>query len=442
MSDIFFYRTYSRLYKRNSLLRQKLTPLGVIVVIVCIISALTGLNIFSSGLYRIFTLSLSLIVVSYLMRTKKVSHIEIKAFFDKKYEAGKRSEISIRIYNLSDSDIHDIDILPETEKFIPDKNEFLNIKEPGEEKRNFWDRNVYYFRWLWHILKKYKVEFEAFNIKKIKKDSHITINYIFLPVQRGKVNFKGFNILQKDVLGLFYTKKFIEQKDKIIIMPKEVKFDTRLKNSIKILNERMKRGRNSLSLKHKAGDFVGIRDYVPGDPYKNIHWKTWAKTGKPAVIEKGVEKIREFCILLINVKNDSNDDDFLLFEDILSSLFSTLKYLESSDYRTEFVYFNRFGQLQSFVADHDTGNYTELYSLLPEIKCIQKKITDTRNALRPKISSYGPTIVYAVKFFRELKEMFREKNIITVVSKAADHRSDNSIPVARINDKITEINLP
>ena len=34
-----------------------------------------------------------------------------------------------------------------------------------------------------------------------------------------------------------------------------------------------------------SGEFVGLRDYRPGDPLRQIHWKSWARTGRPIVKE-------------------------------------------------------------------------------------------------------------------------------------------------------------
>jgi len=35
----------------------------------------------------------------------------------------------------------------------------------------------------------------------------------------------------------------------------------------------------------EAEEFVGLRDYRHGDPLRHIHWKSWAKVGKPVVKE-------------------------------------------------------------------------------------------------------------------------------------------------------------
>jgi uncharacterized protein (DUF58 family) len=32
-------------------------------------------------------------------------------------------------------------------------------------------------------------------------------------------------------------------------------------------------------------EFLSLRDYRPGDPLRRIHWKSWAKTGRPVVKE-------------------------------------------------------------------------------------------------------------------------------------------------------------
>ena len=35
----------------------------------------------------------------------------------------------------------------------------------------------------------------------------------------------------------------------------------------------------------ESEEFVSLRDYRRGDPMRHIHWKSWAKTGKPIVKE-------------------------------------------------------------------------------------------------------------------------------------------------------------
>jgi uncharacterized protein (DUF58 family) len=47
-----------------------------------------------------------------------------------------------------------------------------------------------------------------------------------------------------------------------------------------------------------AIEFVGTRDYREGDPIKNIHWRSWARRGKPVVKEYQEEYFSRVAIIL------------------------------------------------------------------------------------------------------------------------------------------------
>lgn len=440
MSADFFYRAYSRFSKRGSSLRLKITPAGAVIIVVCIISGITGLNIFSSGLYRIFTISLSLIIVSYFGRIKKFPDLKIRVFFDRQYKAGERSHFGVRIYNESDSDIRDIELIPVTESLNPSKEEFENIREPGEEKRNFWDRNIYYFRWLWHTFRKHRVEFESVVIDKIKHNSHTTFDMDFLPLKRGKVQLEGFYVLQKSLLGLFSSFRFLETAEEIVILPKKVRPDRSLEKMLIMDNELRSRGLHSLSHKHKSGDFVGLREYVPGDPYKNIHWKTWARTGKPAVVEKGFEKIREFTVILINGVEKPDRDITVRFEDLISSMQSVIEFLEKNSYEIRFVYFDSSGKLCQIQAEKDRGNFGSLYNIISDLEYIYKPYDDMLNELKPLARTKKAVMIFSASDLSGVKTLFKCCDPFTAGIGESDNAEKKHSTVPRVNTEIKVIN--
>ncbi|MDM8569955.1 DUF58 domain-containing protein, partial [Thiotrichales bacterium HSG1] len=64
-----------------------------------------------------------------------------------------------------------------------------------------------------------------------------------------------------------------------------------------------------------AEEFVSLREYRPGDPLQHIHWKSWAKTGKPIVKEFQDEFfVRQ--ALILDTFTDFNSQD--LFETAVS----------------------------------------------------------------------------------------------------------------------------
>ena len=442
MRPELFYRTYLRFARRSRSLRLKMPPFGMFTIGVCIVSGLAGLNIFSSELYRIFTLSFSLLLISYIFRKKPVTGVSVKVFFDKQYIAEERSNFGVRIYNDNPFDLYGLELIPVTEPLIPDKKDFLEIKEPGEEKRNIWDRNVYYFRWQWHQFRKHKAEFDPVKIDLIRKNSFLDINYPILPVRRGKIRFEGFYVLNRSVGGLFYSSAYYASGDNIIILPKKIPEKHRLRDRVLLENELAVRGKINISQKHKVGDFIGLREYVPGDPYRNIHWKTWAKTGKPAVVEKGVEKIREITVLLINNGTNTDDDLSVVFEDLLSGLFTILTVLEENDFITQFIYFDSPESIKVMTADSDKGNYSVLYNFLSDVRYFPFSEKTSFAPLKKISGNRSPLMVFSVAdVFENIEGILPGRPLIKAAAGTLSSKKGVKIAIPAVNTVIEEINL-
>ena len=69
------------------------------------------------------------------------------------------------------------------------------------------------------------------------------------------------------------------------------------------------------------GDVRGIRDYVAGDPVRNIHWKLSEKVDKLLVKELGTPIADQFLVILGNSGDKSNDPESL---ESIASVFASL----------------------------------------------------------------------------------------------------------------------
>jgi uncharacterized protein (DUF58 family) len=73
-----------------------------------------------------------------------------------------------------------------------------------------------------------------------------------------------------------------------------------------------------VALASSVGDseeFMSLRDYRPGDPLRHIHWKSWAKTGKPIVKEFQAEYFVRHALVLDTFQQVGYSD---LFEEAVS----------------------------------------------------------------------------------------------------------------------------
>lgn len=441
MSGEFFYNTYAKFSKRGNKLRLKVTPFGIIVISVCLISGLAGLNIFSSGLYRIFTLTLSLIIISRFSRLKDFSGISVSVFFDRQYRVDEPSKYSVTLINESAKDLFDLELIPEIEKLIPSKDDFLTKKEPGEDKRNIWDRNIYYFRWAWHIFRLHKAEFRSIKRVEVKKGSYISLEAEIIPLKRGIISFKGFNVTKKDIFGLFTSSVFIPAEESIVLLPKLAEVDIRLRKEVSSSSDRKNRFLSAYLMKHKTGDFIGLREYAPGDPMRNIHWKTWAKTGKPAVVEKGFEKVKECSVILVNFTADENGKFGMLFENCVSYLYSTVKYLEENDYEVTFYMMSENGEIFQLRAEKEKGNYAKLYNIFAGLEYYNGIADRYISKLKRLHSIYSSSLIFCTEIDPAIERFAHERNILILTCAEDTHENANVIRIPEINRRISEVNL-
>jgi uncharacterized protein (DUF58 family) len=102
------------------------------------------------------------------------------------------------------------------------------------------------------------------------------------PLRRGILRFNGVTLARPDPVGLFRSFVKVSAKQTVLILPKR-----HLLPPI-ALPGTMRYQEGGVALAANVGrseEFVSLREYRHGDPRRHIHWRSWAKTGKPIVKE-------------------------------------------------------------------------------------------------------------------------------------------------------------
>ncbi len=146
------------------------------------------------------------------------------------------------------------------------------------------------------------------------------------PLRRGVLRFKGVTLARPDPLGLFRAFANLPLPQTALILPK------RYPLPFIGLPGTMKYQEGGVALAASVGqsdEFVALRDYRNGDPLRHIHWRSWAKTGKPVVKEFEDEFFVRHALVLDTFTDHPHSEVFEEAVSVAASFVCTVQTQES-----------------------------------------------------------------------------------------------------------------
>jgi uncharacterized protein (DUF58 family) len=123
---------------------------------------------------------------------------------------------------------------------------------------------------------------KAAAIPPLPARGEVTVAAELLPLRRGILRFSGVTVACPDPLGLFRSFCRVNAPQPVLILPRRYPLPP------VALPGQFRYQQGGVALAAEIGrseEFVSLRDYRHGDPQRHIHWRSWAKTGKPIVKE-------------------------------------------------------------------------------------------------------------------------------------------------------------
>ena len=135
----------------------------------------------------------------------------------------------------------------------------------------------------------------------------VEVRVELMPLRRGVLRFNGATLARPDPLGLFRALANVPLPQTALILPKRYPLPPIA------LPGAMKYQQGGVALASNVGrseEFVALREYRRGDPWRHIHWRSWAKTGKPIVKEFEDEFFVRHALVLDTFTDQSHRDEF------------------------------------------------------------------------------------------------------------------------------------
>ena len=287
----------------------------------------------------------------------------------------------------------------------PSLDQFLATPEPGEERRNFYDRGNGYYRWAWLLSQNIRGKVNEAPCPDLPPKGSADVTLTLIPKRRGVLRFDCVAVGCQDPFGLFRTFVRVPHPQSLLVLPKRY-FLPPLD-----LPGQLKYQHGGVSLAAGVGEseeFVSLRDYRPGDALRHIHWPSWAKTGRPIVKEFQDEFFTRHALIL---------DTFLpvaaseVFEEAVSVAASLACSVQAQESLLDLMFVGP--EAYCFTMGRGVGHLEQLLEILASVQtCRDRQFNSLlRLVLRHAGELSGCLCVFVAwdeqrrEFVRHLKEM-------------------------------------
>ena len=274
-----------RLLRLNYRLRQwaakQLTPSGFGLLGALFCSGLIGLDVRRSISYQIFALLFALLLVAIALSRLIRCRFSATRLLPRFGTVGVPLQYRVRVHNPSRKRWQGLKLMETFAGAFPSFQEFRRVKRRGE-----WLRLLSRRRWAFA---------EAVALPPLAAKGETEVTGQIVPLRRGLLTFKALTLACPEPLGFVNRCATLALPQSVLILPKRYRLPP-----LELPGGRRHQA-GGLALAASVGDseeFRALREYRPGDSPRKIHWKSWAKLGRPVIKEEQAEySVRHALIL-------------------------------------------------------------------------------------------------------------------------------------------------
>jgi uncharacterized protein (DUF58 family) len=316
------------LYRANRLygrLRQwvgrRFTPAGATVLVGLLLAAVFGPDTDNNVAYQGFTLLLALVVLavafSWFFRGRFSATRTLPQFGT----AGIPFRYTVMVQNLTRRMQKGLTLLEEVVAPLPPLEEWMAAQLALQRQMRSMRLSQGIRRDLFKVAK-----LNESPVPAMSPGAAVEVAMEVTPLRRGVLRFGGVLVARPDPLGLFRAFSRLPLAQSVLVLPK------RYPVPALALPGTMKYQEGGVALAANVGqseEFVSLRDYRHGDPIRHIHWRSWAKAGKPVVKEFADEFFVRHALVLDTFTDQPGSEVFEEAVSVAASFACTLQTQES-----------------------------------------------------------------------------------------------------------------
>jgi uncharacterized protein (DUF58 family) len=293
----WIYRLTSSLWHWS---RRRFTLAGLCVAGAFVVAGAVGADIENTVTYQSFSLLLAFLLLAFTSSLFFRARFSASRSLPRFGTAGLTLRYRVRIKNLTAKPQAGLTLIENLADPRPVFQEWLAFNL-AESKR------VRPFR---VSQRRSKNPFRLANLKEaevppLPANGEVEAQVEILPLRRGILHFTSLTLARPDPLGLFRSFIKMTAPQIVLILPKRYPLPPiALPGAL-----RYQEGGVALAANvGRSDEFVALREYRHGDPLRHIHWRSWARVGKPIAKEFEDEFFVRHALVLDTFDNEPNSE--------------------------------------------------------------------------------------------------------------------------------------
>jgi uncharacterized protein (DUF58 family) len=289
------YRSYRALYRLAHWTSRKFTPAGLLALGGLGLTGMFGLDTNRTMSYQAFAFLFCLLLVGLVWTLFSRARFSVVRHLPRFATAGQPLAYRIEIRNESARVRDGLAITEEFAEPYPGFHEFVEAPEARNRAGALLDRLTGLARWRSRMSQRRPPAVREQPLPPLPPRGRAEARLEFTPTHRGRLVFTGLNVSRTDPFGLLRHGTIAACPQSVLVLPQRYPVPP-----LDLPGHRRHQP-GGVALASSVGDseeFVSLRDYRPGDPLRRIHWRTWAKTGRPIVKEYQEEYFVRHALVL------------------------------------------------------------------------------------------------------------------------------------------------
>lgn len=308
------YRLFSAVSAAWFWTTRRFTGAGFLALGTLVTAGALGIDTNQTLAYQIFTFLCALLAVALLAAAFARPRFQVVRTLPRMITAGQAFDYRVRVKNLGARPADGLSLLEDLGDPRPAYAEFRSsLRFPS-------------YRGWWRLsLRNQLAHIEEAALPALAPRAEAEVRMRGLAYRRGTLRFEGATVARADPLGLVRSHARVGLPDRLVVLPRRYSLPQLALPGAR----RYQHG--GVTLASSVGDseeFMSLRDYRPGDPLQRIHWKSYARSGKP-VVKEYQDEFFERHALVLDTFTDRDDAAFEEAVSLAASFACTLDTQES-----------------------------------------------------------------------------------------------------------------